>query len=88
MSLSLLLFFISVLGFVLHRNHALILLLTLELILLAITLIVLTAAITYNTSNGQTIGIAFITIAGAESAVGLSILVAYYRLRGSINSNN
>lgn len=85
MVLSLTLFFISVIGFVLYRNHALILLLALELILLSVTLIALLAAMSYDASNGQTIGIIYITIAGAESAIGLSILVAYYRLRGSMS---
>ena len=60
------------------------LLLALELMLLSVTLIVLTASMTYDSSAGQTIGIVFICVAGAESAIGLSVLVAYYRLRGSI----
>lgn len=84
MILSLTLFFISIIGFVLYRNHALILLLALELMLLSITLITLTASITYDSSAGQTLGIIIIVIAGAESAIGLSVLVAYYRLRGSM----
>lgn len=87
MVLSLTLFFVSVLGFVLYRSHALMLLLALELMLLSITLMVLSAAMTYDSSMGQTLGITFITIAGAESAVGLSVLVAYYRLRGSLALN-
>jgi NADH-ubiquinone oxidoreductase chain 4L len=85
MVLSLVLFFVSVIGFVLYRNHALMLLLALELMLLSVTLMVLTAAMTYDSSVGQTLGILFITIAGAESAIGLSVLVAYYRLRGTLS---
>jgi NADH-ubiquinone oxidoreductase chain 4L len=88
MILSLVLFFISIIGFVLYRNHALILLLALELILLSITVIVLTSAIIYDSSVGQILGIVYITVAGAESAIGLSILVAYYRLRGTISLGN
>lgn len=85
MTLSLVLFFISIIGFVLYRNHALMLLLALELMLLSVTVIVLTASMTYDSSAGQTLGIVYIAIAGAESAIGLSILVAYYRLRGSMS---
>ena len=86
MALSLVLFFISVMGFVLYRNHALMLLLALELMLLSVTLMVLAASMAHDSSVGQTLGITFITVAGAESAIGLSILVAYYRLRGSMGS--
>ena len=71
-------------GFALYRSHALMLLLALELMLLSITLIVLTASMTIDTSERQTLGITQITIASAESAIGLSVLVAYYRPRGSI----
>lgn len=85
MTLPLTLFIIGILGFVLYRSHALMLLLCLELMLLSITLIVLIAAMAYDDSNGQTMGIMYITIAGAESAIGLSVLVTYYRLRGNVS---
>ena len=39
----------------------------------------------FDDSIGQTFSIFIISIAGAESVIGLSILVAYYRLRGTIS---
>ena len=85
MTLALGLFVIGVVGFTLYRSHALILLISLELILLSITVLALLACITYDDSNGQTLSIMYIGIAGAESAIGLSVLVAYYRLRGTLS---
>jgi NADH-ubiquinone oxidoreductase chain 4L len=42
------------------------------------------ASYDYDDSIGQTLGVLIIGTAGAESALGLGILVAYYRLRGTI----
>ena len=52
--------------------------------LLAVTLLILIAAAEYNDAIGQTFGVYIIIVAGAESAIGLGILVAYYRLRGTL----
>jgi NADH-ubiquinone oxidoreductase chain 4L len=52
--------------------------------LLAVTLLVLTSSFRFDDNIGQTFSIYIISIAGAESVIGLSILVAYYRLRGNI----
>lgn len=85
MTLPLILFLIGVLGFVLNRRNLIILLISLEIILLAITLLILIAAYQYNDATGQTFGVYIIIVAGAESAIGLGILVAYYRIRGTIS---
>ena len=84
MSLSLILFLIGVLGFVLNRRNLILLLISIEIILLSVTLIILIAANQYNDQIGQTFGVYIIIVAGAESAIGLGIIVAYYRLRGTI----
>ena len=52
--------------------------------LLAVTLLIILSSFSFDDILGQTYGIYIIAIAGAESAIGLGILVAYYRLRGSI----
>ena len=49
------------------------------------TLLILTSSFNFDDNIGQTFGIYIIAIAGAESVIGLSILVAYYRLRGNIS---
>ena len=52
--------------------------------LLAITFLTLLASLSFDDILGQTYAIYIISIAGAESAIGLGILVAFYRLRGSV----
>ena len=52
--------------------------------LLAITFLILVSSLTFDDILGQVYSIYIIAIAGAESAIGLGILVAFYRLRGSI----
>ena len=85
MNLALFLFLIGILGFILNRKNIILLLISLEIMLLAITLIFLISSYNFDDNIGQTFGIYIISIAGAESVIGLSILVAYYRLRGNIS---
>jgi len=87
MTLSLIVFLVGVLGFSLNKRNLLMLLISIELMLLAVTLLVITSASSFNDSTGHTFAILIIAVAGAESAVGLGIIVAYYRLRGSLVFN-
>ncbi len=84
MNLSLILFLIGILGFVLNRKNIILMLISIEIMLLAITFLILVSSINFDDILGQTFAIYIICIAGAESAIGLGILVAFYRLRGSI----
>ena len=84
MNLSLILFLIGILGFVLNRKNIILMLISIEIMLLAITFLILMASFTFDDILGQIYSIYIIAIAGAESAIGLGILVAFYRLRGSI----
>ncbi len=84
MILSLVLFLVGVLGFSLNRRNLLMLLISIELMLLGVTLMMLTSAHDFNDSVGHTFAILIIATAGAESAIGLGVLVAYYRLRGTL----
>jgi len=85
MTLPLILFLIGVLGFVLNRKNVLLMLISVELMLLAVTLLILISSYVFNDILGQTYAIYIIAVAGAESAIGLGVLVAYYRLKGSIS---
>lgn len=85
MNLSIILFLIGILGFVLNRKNIILMLISIELMLLAVTLIILVSSYGFDDIMGQTYSIYIIAIAGAESAIGLGILVAYYRLRGNIS---
>jgi len=80
----LLLFLIGILGFALNKKNVILMLISIEIMLLAITLIILINSWVFEDIFGQIFAIYIIVIAAAESAIGLGILVAFYRLRGSI----
>ena len=61
---------------------------SIEIMLLAITLLILINSFGFNDNTGQIFSIYIIALAGAESVIGLSILIAYYRLRGTISLGN
>ena len=84
MNLSILLFLIGVLGFVLNRKNLILMLISIEIMLLSITLIILLNSSIFEDILGQIFSVYIIVIAAAESAIGLGILVAFYRLRGNI----
>ena len=84
MYLSLILFLIGILGFVLNKKNIILMLISIEIMLLAITFLILISSLNFDDIIGQVYAIYIISIAGGESAIGLAILVSYYRLRGSI----
>jgi len=63
-------------------------LISIEIILLSVVILILMTSLIIDDIIGQLWGIYIITIAGAESAIGLAILVAFYRLRGNISITN
>ena len=79
MNLSLLLFLIGILGFILNRKNIILMIIAIEIMLLAVTLLVLISSFSFDDGIGQIFSIFIISIAGAESVIGLSILVAFYR---------
>ena len=84
MILGISLFLIGILGFVLNRKNIILMLISIEIMLLSVTLIIIISSFKFDDIIAQIFSIYIIAIAGAESAIGLGILVAYYRLRGSI----
>lgn len=85
---SLTLFIIGFIGFILNRKNIILMLISIEIMLLSITILILLNSLYFDDSIGQIFGIFIIALAGAESAIGLSILVAYYRLNGHISLTN
>ncbi len=85
---SLILFIIGFIGFILNRKNIILMLISIEIMLLSITILILLNSLHFDDSIGQIFGIFIIALAGAESAIGLSILVAYYRLNGHISLTN
>ena len=88
MSITLILFLIGILGFVLNRKNIILMLISIEIMLLSITFLILLSSLSFDDILGQTFSVYVIAIAGAESAIGLGLLVAFYRLRGSIAIEN
>ena len=84
MYLSLLLFIIGVLGFVLNRRNLILMLISIEIMLLSISYLILISSVSFDDILGQVFAIFIISVAGAETAIGLGIFVAFYRLRGTV----
>jgi NADH-quinone oxidoreductase subunit K len=78
------LFLIGVLGLVLNRKNILITLMSIELMLLAINLNFVVFSIYLDDITGYVFVLFILTIAAAESAIGLAILTIYYRLKQTI----
>ena len=78
------LFLIGVLGLVLNRKNILITLMSIELMLLAINLNFIIFSIYLDDLAGYVFVLFILTIAAAESAIGLAILTIYYRLKNTI----
>jgi NADH-quinone oxidoreductase subunit K len=78
------LFTIGVLGVFLNRRNVIILLMCIELILLAVNINLVAFSYFLQNLTGQIFTIFILTVAAAEAAIGLAILVVYYRNRGTI----
>lgn len=79
-------FTIALLGFIMNRKSALMMLIAIEIMLLSATLIIVTSSSSMDDILGEFYSIIIICIAGAESALGLGIVISFYRLRSSIIS--
>ena len=82
--LGALLFAISVVGIFLNRKNVIILLMAIELMLLAVNLNLVAFSSFLNDLVGQIFAMFILTVAAAEAAIGLAIVVVYFRNRGSI----
>jgi NADH-quinone oxidoreductase subunit K len=85
LTLALILFLIGILGIVVNRKNLIILLMSIELMLLSLNFCFITASVITDDIIGQIFSLYVLVVAAAESAIGLSILVAYYRVRGTIS---
>ena len=80
------LFAIGVLGLIQNRENILIILMSIELMLLAVNMNLVVFSVYLDDILGQVFALFVLTIAAAESAIGLAILVVYYRVRGTITT--
>lgn len=80
--MGLIVFLIGIIGLLINEKSLIHIILSLELLLLGVTITILNNNIFI--IQGQLLTIYLITLAGAESAIALSLLVRYYKLRGTI----
>jgi NADH-quinone oxidoreductase subunit K len=82
--LASMLFTIGVIGVFLNRKNVIIILMSLELILLSISINLVAFSSFLNDSAGQIFSLFILTVAAGEAAIGLAILVVYFRNVGNI----
>jgi NADH-quinone oxidoreductase subunit K len=75
---------IGVFGIFLNRKNVIVILMSVELILLAVNINLVAFSSALNDLAGQILAMFVLTVAAAESAIGLAIVVVYFRNRGSI----
>jgi NADH-quinone oxidoreductase subunit K len=75
---------IGVFGIFLNRKNVIIILMAIELILLAVNLNLVAFSAALNDLAGQVMAMLVLTVAAAEAAIGLAIVLVYFRNRGSI----
>src|SRR5262249_28495768 len=84
LSVSALLFTIGVFGIFVNRKNIIVILMAIELILLSVNINLVAFSVFNGTIVGQVFAMLVLTVAAAEAAVGLAILVVYFRNRGEI----
>ena len=84
LTLSAIIFIIGVIGIFLNRKNIIVILMSIELILLAVNINLVSFSIFIQDLTGQIFAMFVLTVAAAEAAIGLAIIVIYYRNKGSI----
>lgn len=84
---SFIMFFLGVLGIFITRKNIIIILVSIELMLLAVNFNFAIFSVLLEDIYGQVFILYVLTLAGAEAAIGLAILIIFYRIRGIISVN-
>jgi len=84
LTVSAILFMLGVFGIFLNRKNVIVILMSIELILLAVNINMVAFSAFLNDITGQVFALFILTVAAAEAAIGLAILVVFYRNRGTI----
>jgi NADH:ubiquinone oxidoreductase subunit 11 or 4L (chain K) len=84
LTVAAILFTLGVFGIFLNRKNVIIILMSVELILLAVNLNLVAFSAHLGDLQGQVFALMILTVAAAEAAIGLAILVIFFRNRGSI----
>jgi NADH-quinone oxidoreductase subunit K len=84
LTVAAMLFTIGIFGIFLNRKNVIVILMSIELMLLAVNINLVAFSAFNKDLVGQVFAMMVLTVAAAEAAVGLAIIVVYYRNRGSI----
>ena len=84
LTLGAILFSLGIFGIFLNRKNVIVILMSIELILLAVNINFVAFSSHLGDLTGQVFALLVLTVAAAEAAIGLAIVVVYYRNRGSI----
>lgn len=84
LTVAAILFTIGVLGIFVNRKNVIVILMSIELILLAVNINLVAFSVFLHQVAGQIFALFVLTVAAAEAAVGLAILVTFFRWRGDI----
>lgn len=85
LTVAALLFAIGVAGIFLNRKNVIVILMSIELMLLAVNINFVAFSVFLDDVGGQVFAFMVLTVAAAEAAIGLAILVAFFRMRGDIS---
>lgn len=85
--INLYIFFLGVLGVLTNRRHFLVIIICIEMMLLSINMCFLIFSIQLDDIIGQIFSFFILTVAAAESSIGLAIIILYYKNRGNIFSS-
>ena len=85
LTVAAILFVIGVFGIFLNRRNVIIVLMSIEIMLLSINLNMVALSYFLGDLQGQIFSMFILTVAAAEAAIGLAILVCYFRNKGSIS---
>ena len=84
LAVAAILFTLGILGIFINRKNVIVILMSIELILLAVNINLVAFSSFLGDLVGQVFALLVLTVAAAEAAIGLAILVVFYRARGSI----
>ena len=84
LTVAAILFALGLFGIFLNRKNVIVILMSIELMLLAVTINLVAFSAELNDLVGQVFALFVLTVAAAETAVGLAVLVVYFRNRGTI----
>jgi len=87
LEINFIIFFLGFWGLFAVRKNLIIILISIELLLLAVNLNFIVFSVFLDDIVGQVFALSILTVAAAESAIGLAILVIFYRIRGVITTD-